>query len=331
MRFPTPQGEAQAVRGVSYALQRGRTLCLVGESGCGKSISALSILRLLPSTFRTEGRIGYKQHQNLLTLPERELRKIRGGEIAFVFQEPQSALNPLLSVGEQLLEALRQHQPQIGRRQARRIAAEWLTRVGIAEAEQRLQAYPHQLSGGLCQRVLIAMALISEPAVLIADEPTTALDATIQAQLLHLLATLQGELGLALLLITHDLGVVAQMADEVLVMYAGEIVERSDANALFRHAAHPYTEGLLKALPARLGDRHSQSAASAGRTPLTEMPGQVPAPHTTFDGCAFATRCPQATAVCHHQRPPWQRIRPRQEALCWHPLVPPVADAASGG
>src|SRR6266853_3849471 len=260
-------GRTEAVRGASLAVRRGETHCLVGESGCGKSVSALSVMNLLPrGSTRTADHIHF-QGQDLLGLSERQIARLRGDKIAMIFQEPMTSLNPAYSIGSQMSEVLERHR-RASRRQAMDRAAELLARVGITAPGMRLGQYPHQLSGGLRQRVMIAMALMCDPELLIADEPTTALDVTVQAQILRLLATLKRELGLALLLITHDLGVVARVADRVSVMYAGEVVERAATAELFRAPQHPYTRGLLSCVPVPGKVRRDR--------PLGSIPGTVP-------------------------------------------------------
>jgi peptide/nickel transport system ATP-binding protein len=293
IEFRTPHGRARAVDGVSLAAVPGAILGIVGESGCGKSLTALSILRLTPpppactvtGAVRLRGR-------DLLALPEAELRRVRGREIAMVFQEPATALNPVYTVGEQVAEGLRWHEG-LARPQARARVVDLFAKVGIPEPATRVRAYPHQLSGGLRQRVMIAMALACRPAVLIADEPTTALDVTIQAQILELIVGLTRELGMAVLLITHDLGVVAETCDEVVVMYAGQVVERAPARALFAGPRHPYARGLLRSMP-----------GPGGRgEPLCEIPGVVPSLGALPPGCRFAARCPRAEARCRDEAP----------------------------
>ncbi len=282
-------GVTRAVRGIDLTVGRGETHCLVGESGCGKSAFALSILGLLPrGATRRAASIRF-DGIDLTGLPERQMRALRGGRIAMIFQDPMTSLNPAYTVGSQMTEVLRVHRG-LGRRAAAACAAEMLARVGVPAPEMRLGQYPHQLSGGLRQRVMIATALLCEPELLIADEPTTALDVTVQAGILRLLGTLQRDLGLAILLITHDLGVVARIADRVSVMYAGEIVESGAVAEVFRHPTHPYTRGLIAAIPVpgktRRGDR------------LASIPGIVPRVGEGFEGCAFRDRCDEAMAVC---------------------------------
>jgi len=297
VEFETDEGTILAVENVGFSISPGRTLALVGESGCGKSVTALSILRLIPHPpgritagnifFREQGKGNKDQGTeidrtpvDLLRLSESALRRIRGRRIAMIFQDPLSALNPVYTIGEQIVEALESHRGVHGKG-ARDMAVDLLRKVGIPAPEQRMNEYPHRFSGGMCQRVMIAMALAGDPALLIADEPTTALDVTIQAQILDLLAGLQETTGMALLLITHDFGVVAQMADEVAVMYAGRIVERAEVKELFDNPLHPYTRALLECMPS--GSR------AEGRLPT--IPGAVPTPHHYPLGCRFHPRC----------------------------------------
>jgi peptide/nickel transport system ATP-binding protein len=294
--FRTPDGVNRAVDGVSFHVEEGETLAIVGESGCGKSVTAMSILRLVPEppgriagAIRLEGR-------DLLTLDDRAMRDIRGNDISMIFQEPMTSLNPVLSIGRQLGETLRLHQG-LDAAAALRRAVEMLTLVGIAEPVRRLAEYPHQMSGGMRQRVMIAMALACNPKLLIADEPTTALDVTIQAQILDLMAELKRRVGAAIVLITHDLGVVAEVAERVMVMYAGRKVEEAPVAALFRAPRHPYTQGLLGAVP-KLG-----SSLAGHDTKLAEIPGSVPSLKTRIAGCVFAGRCPRVTELCRQVAP----------------------------
>jgi peptide/nickel transport system ATP-binding protein len=281
--------QMDAVRGVSLAVKRGETHCVVGESGCGKSISALSVMNLLPrGARRTADHIRF-HGQDLLRVSEREIARLRGDKIAMIFQEPMTSLNPAYTIGSQMSEVFERHR-RATRRQAMDRAAELLARVGISTPGMRLAQYPHQLSGGLRQRVMIAMALMCDPELLIADEPTTALDVTVQAQILRLLQKLQQELGLALLLITHDFGVVARMAQRVSVMYAGEVVETGTAAELFAAPTHPYTRGLLECIPV-------PGVVKAGE-PLGNIPGTVPRIPPGFAGCGFRERCALATSEC---------------------------------
>jgi peptide/nickel transport system ATP-binding protein len=289
--FATDAGTARAVDGVSFSLRRGETLGLVGESGCGKSVTALSVMRLVPQPPGEVGGEVFLRGRDLLSLNEDEMCQVRGDDIAMVFQEPMSSLNPVLTCGFQIAEAVAMHQG-VGAKEAKRRAVEMLAKVGIPAPEQRVDEYPHQLSGGMRQRVMIAMALSCNPEVLIADEPTTALDVTVQAQILELLRQLQEEMAMAVLLITHDLGVVAEVADRVAVMYAGQIVETATTQRLFEAPAHPYTRGLLQAVP-RLDERRER---------LQTITGMVPDARDFPSGCRFAPRCPLAEAQC--QEPP---------------------------
>ena len=292
--FFTPEGEVRAVDGVSFEIHEGKTIGLVGESGCGKSVTSLSIMRLIPSPPGkiVGGEILYRG-RDLLKLNNEEMRKIRGNEISMIFQEPMTSLNPVFTVGDQIGEAIRLHQG-LGKREARDKTIEMLRLVKIADPESRVDAYPHQLSGGMRQRVMIAMALSCNPSLLIADEPTTALDVTIQAQILELMKELQQKIGMALLLITHDLGVVAEQADDVAIMYAGKIVERSDTRAIFNQPLHPYTVRLLNSLP---------GAGSLKKKRLDAIPGVVPSPLNLPSGCRFRDRCPRAAEMCAQVEP----------------------------
>ncbi|MBW2488447.1 MAG: ABC transporter ATP-binding protein [Deltaproteobacteria bacterium] len=309
--FDLPEGVARAVDGVSFYLAAGETLGLVGESGCGKSVTALSILGLVPSPpGRIDtGRIEF-ENQDLLRLEAEGLRRIRGRDISMIFQEPMTSLNPVLPIGQQVAEPLRFHKA-LSKSAALAEAAEWLDHVKIPAARKRLYDYPHQLSGGMRQRVMIAMAMVCRPKLLIADEPTTALDVTIQAQILSLMLNLKSELNMSVLLITHDLGVVAQMASRVVVMYAGQVVEEGRMTDIFDQPFHPYTQGLLKSMP-RLGDRRG------GHTPrLSEIPGTVPALIETVVGCRFADRCPHSFEACRRNQPELFKIGNGQRARCW--------------
>ncbi len=308
--FRTKAGSGAAVDGVSFGVGAGETVALVGESGCGKSVTALSILRLLPSPpARLEGGSIRFDGRELTTMPLPELRRLRGGDIGMVFQEPMTALNPVLTVGAQLAEAIRLHRP-VTRAAARDQAAALLDLVRIPDAARHLDEYPHRLSGGMRQRVVIAMALACGPRLLIADEPTTALDVTIQAGILDLLRGVQARTGMALLLITHNLGVVADMADRVVVMYAGRVAEQGPARDVLRAPRHPYTQGLLAATP-RLPHRHG-----VGTAPLQEMPGMVPALTAMPPGCAFAPRCRMAEPACAADPPPLLAAGPGHRAAC---------------
>ena len=306
--FPTEKGELTAVNGISYQLHSGETLAIVGESGCGKTVNALSILRLIPSPpgkIRS-GTIVFRG-VDLLTLPAKELRDLRGREISFIFQDPMTSLNPVLSIGEQIIESLIQHLP-IDRAEAHGRAVESLRRVEIPSPEEKMHHYPHQLSGGMRQRVMIAMALVCEPKILIADEPTTALDVLIQAQILQLLEKIKKQSGMSILLITHDLGIVTEIADRVLVMYAGEIVESGPVDQVFHSPLHPYTKGLKNSVP-QLGEAKS--------TRLHEIPGNVPQLNDLPGGCSFHPRCSSAIEKCKTQKPQLQEIRPGRSASCW--------------
>ena len=318
--FATPEGVVRAVEGLSFSVAAGETLAIVGESGCGKSVTSMSILRLIAEPpGRIAGSIRFAGRE-LLALSEAEMRKIRGNEIAMIFQEPMTSLNPVLTIGRQIGETLRLHQG-LDARAALRRAIEALTLVGIPAPERRVAEYPHQLSGGMRQRVMIAMALACNPKLLIADEPTTALDVTIQAQILDLMRALKRRIGSAIVLITHDLGVVAETAERVVVMYAGRKVEEAPVGELFARPLHPYTVGLLGAVP-KLGG----SLEAEGRGRLTEIPGLVPSLRDRIEGCAFAGRCLRATEICRTTAPP---IAPKSAAhlvACHHVAVAaPVA------
>jgi peptide/nickel transport system ATP-binding protein len=307
--FRTPDGVNRAVDGVSFTVEAGETVAIVGESGCGKSVTASSVLRLIPEPpGKIKGSIRF-EGVDLLKLDERAMRDIRGNQISMVFQEPMTSLNPVLTVGRQIGETLRLHQ-RLGREAAARRAVEMLRLVGIAEPERRAREYPHQLSGGMRQRVMIAIALACNPKLLIADEPTTALDVTIQAQILDLMSELKQRVGAAIILITHDLGVVAEIAERVLVMYAGRKVEEAPVGELFRSPRHPYTQGLLGALP-KLGSSLNEKA-----TKLVEIPGAVPSLKQRIAGCVFASRCALARDVCRHVPPALELKAPGHLAAC---------------
>jgi oligopeptide/dipeptide ABC transporter ATP-binding protein len=310
--FFTRDGVVRAVDGVSYSLAKGETLGVVGESGCGKSITALSVLRLVPSPpGRIVGGAIRFQGRDLLTRSEAEMRQLRGNDISMIFQEPMTSLNPVLTIGRQIAETLMLHQG-LNHRAALARAVEMLTLVRIPEGERRIRQYPHQLSGGMRQRVMIAMALSCNPKVLIADEPTTALDVTIQAQILNLMQDLKEQLGTAVILITHDLGVVAETAQRVVVMYAGRKVEEASVEALFALPLHPYTRGLMASIP-RLG-----AALDDRRHRLAEIPGMVPSLRSEARGCSFAPRCGFATARCRAEFPPLETARPDHAVACWN-------------
>jgi peptide/nickel transport system ATP-binding protein len=310
--FASERGEVRAVDGVDFSLERGRTLGIVGESGCGKSVTALSIMGLVP---QPPGRIAggevLFEGKDLLKLPAQQLRDLRGDELSMIFQEPMTSLNPAFPVGEQVAEALLRHK-NIGKKEADNQAIEMLRRVRIPSPERRARDYPHQLSGGMRQRVMIAMALACNPKLLIADEPTTALDVTIQAQILELMRALRAELGTAIILITHDLGVIAELADEVIVMYAGKVIERCAAERLFSEPHHPYTVGLLGSIP-RLHMQQERLSAIEGFVPDAASP---PA------GCRFHPRCPFAVDKCRSEVPPLLPMTTDHYAACWRaPLL----------
>jgi peptide/nickel transport system ATP-binding protein len=295
--FATEDGVVRAVQGLSFSIGAGETVAIVGESGCGKSVTSMSILRLVAEPpGKIAGSIRF-QGRELLELSEPEMQALRGKDIAMIFQEPMTSLNPVLTVGRQIGETLKLHEGLDGTQATARVV-ELLSLVGIPAPERRVREYPHQLSGGMRQRVMIAMALACNPKLLIADEPTTALDVTIQAQILDLMIDLKRRVGAAIMLITHDLGVVAEMAERVVVMYAGRKVEEASAAALFATPRHPYTQGLLAAVP-KLGS----SLANEGRGRLTEIPGQVPSLRKPILGCGFAGRCPYVMEICHTVTP----------------------------
>jgi peptide/nickel transport system ATP-binding protein len=313
--FFTRDGVVRAVDGVSFSVGRGETLCIVGESGCGKSVTSLSILRLIasPPGRTVAGRVLF-EGRDLLALPEPDMRKVRGDAISMIFQEPMTSLNPVLTIGHQIAEALVLHRG-LSRTAAEARAVEMLRLVRMPEPARRILQYPHELSGGMRQRVMIAMALACEPRLLIADEPTTALDVTIQAQILDLMRELKARTGSAIMLITHDLGVVAEMAQRVIVMYAGRKVEEASVEDLFARPRHPYTRGLLDSIP-KLGAA-SAAGEGAARGRLAEISGTVPSLSQTIVGCAFAPRCAYATQRCRVDYPPLEEKAPRHWAACW--------------
>jgi peptide/nickel transport system ATP-binding protein len=303
---------SHAVNGVSFSIAEGETLAIVGESGCGKSVTSLSMMRLVPTPpGQIVGGHVWFRGQDLLKLSEQQMRHIRGNDIGMIFQEPMSSLNPLLTVGEQIAEVLRLHQG-LGRAAARQQAVSMLASVNIPDPEQRADEYPHRLSGGMRQRVMIAIALACRPALLIADEPTTALDVTIQAQILHLIRALQVKMDMGVLFITHNLGVVAQIADRVAVMYAGRIVEQGEVAAVFASPLHPYTRALLRSIP-----RVEASARDSARR-LVSIPGQVPSLAALPPGCSYAPRCPLADDDCRHIQPMIVEAMPGHEVRCHH-------------
>ena len=316
--FPGAGGALPVVTGVSFDVHAGETVALVGESGAGKSITAMTILRLLPPSAQVHGSIRYRG-TDLLSLPEPRMRQLRGNEIAVVFQDPTTALDPVFTVGSQLIESIRTHHPRTSRRVARARAAELLDLVGIRQSRHRLSAYPHELSGGMRQRVMVAIAIANQPRLLVADEPTTALDATIQAQVVEVLGRAREATGAAMLLITHDLGMVAGITDRVQVMYAGRLFEVADTHTIFRGSRNPYTRGLLASLPSRV-------AAHGGR--LLPIPGQAPDVPPVEDACPFRSRCRHATRICDEAHPDLRRYAadPRHLTRCHHAETLPKHD-----
>jgi peptide/nickel transport system ATP-binding protein len=305
--FRGQNGEVKAVTGVSFDIKEGETLGIVGESGCGKSVTSLSIMRLLPNPpGRISGGEVLFEGQDLTKVSESKMRELRGNEISMVFQEPMTSLNPVFTIGKQLDEVLLLHQ-KISKREARNQTIEMLKKVGIPRPEQIVKEYPHQLSGGMRQRIMIAMALACQPKLLIADEPTTALDVTIQAQILDLMRRLKEDTGTSIMLITHDLGVVAEMCDRVIVMYAGQVVEESDVVNLFKDPLHPYTKGLMGSIPnpSKKGER------------LTSIKGTVPSLANMPAGCRFASRCPIAVEKCFSENPELRAIKKGHACRCW--------------
>jgi peptide/nickel transport system ATP-binding protein len=310
VRFDTDDGPVHAVDKMSFSLAPGEVLGIVGESGCGKSVTCMSLTRLLPETATVTGRAVF-DGRDLLTLAPRSLRRVRGREISYVFQEPMTSLNPVFTVGHQIDEVLRRHL-DLSRREARAQALDLLRLVRIPAPERRLDEYPHQLSGGMRQRVMIAIALACDPKVLIADEPTTALDVTIQAGILDLMRDIRERLGTAIVLITHNLGVVADVADRVVVMYAGRKAEEATVDELFAHPQHPYTIGLLGAIPRPYEGEDT-------RRRLQEIPGRVPSLRELPHACAFADRCPRADELTRSEIPPLHEVRPGHWVACFHP------------
>ncbi|MBN8190549.1 ABC transporter ATP-binding protein [Bacillus sp. NTK074B] len=305
--FTTYGGEVKAVRGVSFDLHKGETLAIVGESGCGKSVTSQSIMRLIPNPPGriTEGKILFKG-EDLLGKSEAQMRKVRGADISMIFQDPMTALNPTLTIGDQIMEGILQHN-DISKKQAKQKVIDMLKLVSIPNPEERLKQYPHQFSGGMRQRIVIAMSLVCEPDVLIADEPTTALDVTIQAQILELFKEVQKKTGVSIILITHDLGVVAQVADRIAVMYAGKIVEEGNRREIFYHSQHPYTQGLLRSVP-RL-DLEGED--------LIPIPGSPPDLFSPPSGCPFVPRCEMAMEVCDRVYPVKTQISKEHHVDCW--------------
>ncbi|MGU5548101.1 ABC transporter ATP-binding protein [Aeromonas hydrophila] len=310
VEFAVDDGKIKVLDGVSFQVAPGQTLGVVGESGCGKSVTSLAIMGLLPKPHGqvVGGSIRF-QGEELLSLAPDQMYKVRGNRISMIFQEPMTALNPVLTVGDQLMEVFRLHRPDYSKAQRREAAIAMLQKVGIPEPAQRFAVYPHNLSGGMRQRVMIAMALACEPALLICDEPTTALDVTIQAQILELMKELQAQTGMAIIFITHDLGVMAELCDEVVVMYAGRAVEQADVFELFDHPRHPYTHGLMSSIP-RLEDEP--------KSLLKTIKGQVPALHEMPAGCRFSNRCPHATEICVSAIPATEQLAERHGVACHH-------------
>jgi len=308
--FYTREGVAKAVNGVSFQIERGGIIGVVGESGCGKSITALSALKLIPYPGRIVGGSISLHGQNLLELSEKEMRKIRGDRVSMIFQEPMVSLNPAYTIGNQLVEALLIHR-KISKREARERAIEMLKAVEIPSPEKRIDDYPHQLSGGMRQRIMIAEALLLHPDVLLADEPTTALDVTIQAQVLDIMYRLTQDRGTAIMLITHNMGIVEEYAQKIVVMYAGRIAEKGLTRQIMAQPAHPYTQGLLKSRPGSNRDKVRQG------TRLLEMKGIVPSLLDLPGGCLFHPRCPKCQDICKKQDPPWVELNPDHSICCW--------------
>ena len=314
--FLTSTGEVQSVRGVSFSLGKGEALGIVGESGSGKSVTSMSILRLLASTGRIkEGEVLF-EGKDLTKIPQKQLWDIRGGKIAMIFQDPMSSLNPLARVGKQVEEMIATHEPNLSKQERQARALELFRLVRIPEPEKRYRSYPHEFSGGMRQRVMIAMALACKPDILIADEPTTALDVTIQDQILKLLRQLQAEMGMSIIFITHDLGVVAELCSRVLVMYGGMVMEEAPIDDIFHRPRHPYTMGLLASIPNIKQDKSQR---------LTPIPGSPPDMTNPPAGCPFAPRCPHARRICMEQMPPYTQLDPTHRSMCW--LLTPEAPA----
>ncbi len=304
-KFKTDHGLISVVDGVDFSIQPGETLGVVGESGCGKSVTSLSVMRLLPSNATNEGSISF-EGKEILSLPEKAMQQVRGNDIAMIFQEPMTSLNPLHTVGKQIEEVIKLHM-NVTKQEAKERAISMLKAVGMPRAEEIYGEYPHQLSGGMRQRVMIAMAMACDPKLIIADEPTTALDVTIQAQILDLMRDLKEKTGTSIMLITHDLGVVAEMCDRVIVMYAGQVVEETDVETLFENPKHPYTQGLIESIPTFEEDKEY----------LNTIPGSVPLPYQMPKGCRFAARCSQVKAICHEQAPALKEIENNHKCRCW--------------
>ena len=309
--FFTDDGVVEAVDGVSFTIKRGEVLGLVGESGCGKSVASLSIMRLIDKPGKIVGGEVIFKGENLLKKTEEEMRKIRGSEIAMIFQEPMTSLNPVFTIGNQIMEAILLHQ-DLSEEEAEKRTIELLNLVGIPEPERRFTQYPHELSGGMRQRAMIAMAISCNPDLLISDEATTALDVTIQAQILELMKDLQKKIGMAVLFITHDLALVAEMANNIAVTYTGKIVEYSDARSVFKNPKHPYTYGLLRSVPNLLSEET--------KVELPAIEGMVPSPYRMPQGCHFNPRCPFATEICRKEVPELNELEPHHLVRCFHPV-----------
>ena len=309
--FFTDDGVVEAVDGVSFTIKRGEVLGLVGESGCGKSVASLSIMRLIDKPGKIVGGEVIFKGENLLKKTEEEMRKIRGSEIAMIFQEPMTSLNPVFTIGNQIIEAILLHQ-DLSEEEAKKRTIELLNLVGIPEPERRFTQYPHELSGGMRQRAMIAMAISCNPDLLISDEATTALDVTIQAQILELMKDLQKKIGMAVLFITHDLALVAEMANNIAVTYTGKIVEYSDARSVFKNPKHPYTYGLLRSVPNLLSEET--------KVELPAIEGMVPSPYRMPQGCHFNPRCPFATEICRKEVPELNELEPHHLVRCFHPV-----------
>ncbi len=309
--FSSDEMTVQVVNGISFDLLQGETLGIVGESGCGKSVTSLSIMRLLPRPAGeiTSGQILFNR-ENLLLADVKRMRQIRGNRIAMIFQEPMTALNPVHKIGRQIMEVFRLHRPEISKKEAKKEALEMMERVGISAAQQRMNEYPHQLSGGMRQRVMIAMALVCKPDILIADEPTTALDVTIQAQILDLIAEMQRDLGMSVIFITHDLGVIAEICDRVIVMYAGNVVEQAKVENIFEQPYHPYTTGLLESIP---------KLDSTPKQRLRTISGSVPSHVNMPKGCRFEGRCPNAIPECNSKPPQLEELAKDRLVACFNP------------
>ena len=309
--FFTDDGVVEAVDGMSFTIKRGEVLGLVGESGCGKSVASLSIMRLIDKPGKIVGGEVIFKGENLLKKTEEEMRKIRGSEIAMIFQEPMTSLNPVFTIGNQIIEAILLHQ-DLSEEEAEKRTIELLNLVGIPEPERRFAQYPHELSGGMRQRAMIAMAISCNPDLLISDEATTALDVTIQAQILELMKDLQKKIGMAVLFITHDLALVAEMANNIAVTYTGKIVEYSDARSVFKNPKHPYTYGLLRSVPNLLSEET--------KVELPAIEGMVPSPYRMPQGCHFNPRCPFATEICRKEMPELNELEPHHLVRCFHPV-----------